>query len=70
MALNYGPGKHRGRPGISNTDENYVIVESLLREDGRARMHDTSRKHCSTVRRPLVHLSSFLDHHSVAVSDI
>jgi hypothetical protein len=32
-ALSDDPQKHRGRPRISHTDENFVIVEGLIRDD-------------------------------------
>jgi hypothetical protein len=35
MALNDEPEKHRGWPRTSDSDENCVIFESLIREDRR-----------------------------------
>jgi hypothetical protein len=39
-ALNDDPQKHRGRRRTSHTDENRVIVEGLLREDQRVKIHE------------------------------
>jgi hypothetical protein len=40
MAVKDGPEKHRGRPRTPDTEENCVIVESLVREDRRIKVHE------------------------------
>jgi hypothetical protein len=40
MALNDDPRKHRGRPRISHTEENCVIVEGLIRKDRRVKVRE------------------------------
>jgi outer membrane protein assembly factor BamA len=41
-ALNDDPQKNTGRPRTSHTDENSVIVESLIKEDQRAKIREIS----------------------------
>jgi hypothetical protein len=43
MALNDESGKHKGSSRNSHTDENCVIVESLIWEDRRKKARET---HC------------------------
>jgi hypothetical protein len=38
MALNDDSEKNRGRPRTSHTDENYVIVKGLIRQDRRVKV--------------------------------
>jgi hypothetical protein len=43
MALNADPHIRRGRPRTSHTDENCVIVEGLIREDGRVKVREIAK---------------------------
>jgi hypothetical protein len=41
-SLNDDPQKHKGRPRTSHTDENCVIVDGLIRENRRVKVHEVA----------------------------
>jgi hypothetical protein len=60
MALSDDPGKHRGRPRTSHTDENCVIVKGLMRENQRVKVHEITEVTGiaeSTVHEIILHLN-------------